>query len=241
MPSKNMPKVPITDGVIPIDPALLPQSIARNNTKKVDCEHIAKIDMEWLYPTQQKTTFSFIEKNDTMIAMIDGNVRDKLKEVAEMAHVPRGSVELFVEAASKLLEIAVDNGVPKNCQFELTNSRVVSPISLPEKSPELYVPNGPESAEEFYWRVWGKYADAGILYQDILRKYDESLVKALRNRMDYIRRSRNKDASMVDLFKLATIGDRTEMVARECPTSADGIRAKKNILLRGIRHLSKTR
>ena len=46
----------------------------------------------------------------------------------------------------------------------------VEELTLPEVAPELYNPfNTEEDAIQFLRRVWWKYLDAGILYQDDLR------------------------------------------------------------------------
>lgn len=71
--------------------------------------------------------------------------------------------------------------------LQLKNSQNSSPaISLPEVAPELYddrpidVDTGKrETPIQFYERVWKKYADGGVLFQDSLRKLDSKLVDAI--------------------------------------------------------------
>lgn len=55
---------------------------------------------------------------------------------------------------------------------------------LPDNAPELYEArvNRDENAFDFMRRVWGNYLDAGILYQDDIKRLgDGKLIKAVRN------------------------------------------------------------
>lgn len=55
-----------------------------------------------------------------------------------------------------------------------------SAVAPPDVAPELYENRKrPESPIEYYDRVWRKYADAGALYQDQLRKLDPKLIPAI--------------------------------------------------------------
>lgn len=51
---------------------------------------------------------------------------------------------------------------------------------LPDVAPELYQNRArPESPIAYFDRVWRKYSDAGVLYQDQLRKLDPKLIPAI--------------------------------------------------------------
>ena len=71
--------------------------------------------------------------------------------------------------------------------LQLQNHQNSSPaMSLPEVAPELYDgrPINEETGKretpiKFYERVWKEYADAGVLFQDSLRKLDSKLVDAI--------------------------------------------------------------
>jgi hypothetical protein len=54
---------------------------------------------------------------------------------------------------------------------------------LPDKAPELYAERKERSENpiDFMHRVWGKWLSAGVLYQDQLRKLDDTLVPVLRS------------------------------------------------------------
>lgn len=80
--------------------------------------------------------------------------------------------ERFAEAAQR------DVGLGS---LALTSESITpSSLALPDVAPELYENRKrPESPIAYYDRVWRAYADAGVLYQDQLRKLDPKLIPAI--------------------------------------------------------------
>ena len=72
--------------------------------------------------------------------------------------------------------------VEQLCAKELPQSSP-SPVYLPDKAPEYWAEREDEleSPLDFLKRVWGKYIDAGVLYQFELDKRDHSLKEAIKS------------------------------------------------------------
>lgn len=85
--------------------------------------------------------------------------------------------ERFDEAANLHFNAALP-GIDVAAVSGATNSS--ASVVLPDVAPELYENRKrPESPVEYYDRVWRKFADAGVLYQDQLRKLDPKLIPAV--------------------------------------------------------------
>ena len=97
---------------------------------------------------------------------------------------------------------------------------------LPNEPPELYSPEKGDPVE-FYWRVWGAYAHAGMLYQFELRRRDLLLYQKLH---EYCKR-RGKKIS--EELKMPNIRSYTEQNAGRKDMS--GRRAKKALWQRAYR------
>lgn len=90
--------------------------------------------------------------------------------------------ERFSAAALNRHETAMSKSTPMSHAFHDVSAQVSSEsdIALPAVAPELYENRiRPESPIDYYDRVWRKYADAGVLYQDQLRKLDPKLIPAV--------------------------------------------------------------
>ena len=122
--------------------------------------------------------------------MIDDAIRDKLKEAAELANVPADSVGLFIEAASKMLEIAVDPDASGRRQLEIivdtaTGKLGEKPghpiIELPDKAPELWDHRKDigENPVDFVNRVWGAYYKNEDLYPGYIFTRDKGIKNAI--------------------------------------------------------------
>ena len=83
-------------------------------------------------------------------------------------------------AADECIEVAFGVLRERFSNAAIDAHSLESAVATPDVAPERYENRKrPESPIEYYDRVWRKYADAGALYQDQLRKLDPKLIPAI--------------------------------------------------------------
>lgn len=104
-------------------------------------------------------------------------IKDKLRELygltSKAAHALSLDVHLKAVRLSSLAEFS-DNAKGQN---------LIGEFERLTKNPPLYRErtNYHEKPTEFYERVWKRFADAGLIYQDELRRIDEQLLNRVRH------------------------------------------------------------
>ena len=99
---------------------------------------------------------------------------------------------------------------------------------LPDAAPELYDTKKGDPVS-FYWRVWGKYAKDGVLYQFDLRRRDPVLYRKLHDYCHY------REIDLSEALDLPRQASYTEKQAAKEELDVSGIRAKKALSQRKFR------
>jgi hypothetical protein len=117
-----------------------------------------------------------ISKENTWLQNLFQSLMDKFEQYVKTLNIPTEVADLIInkyrETISEKILVTLRQG----------EAKPDSTLELPDKV-ELYFerPDKKEDAYRFLIRVWGKYLDAGVLYQNDLKKLDSKLHKAVDN------------------------------------------------------------
>jgi hypothetical protein len=121
------------------------------------------------YISKEEMDRNYLKRNILFLFRESGLLKDDFMSLADDA-----TSESTAENESYVIE-----GRPETALTQIANESF-EVMALPSVAPELYQNRErPESPIAYYNRVWRRYAKAGVLYQDQLRKLDPKLIPAI--------------------------------------------------------------